>query len=278
MQTASRDSYDHVLEHSRLLERRLQQLPAPLRFNHDGDTASKAPARLMARMELDITLRRPLMQLYCPFFYGNDESDIFSEARAGFLQSCLMVTAYQDLFDPKYSDIDIEKPHGYWDFFYNVYRHEINQSILGMCLEIQRLSSSQQPNKPVANHSFSAFKMPTYTKSSLIHSVMDTFEPMIRRLSHLGSNLKDLSYLTIVFNSVRTHPYDATVIRDGLEDLATKSKTQLERDGVPIVVSTVDTSDIWTEAFDSDTTWMTLPQLPSNFDDLDEMTFGFGAG
>ena len=277
MQLASRENYEHVLEHTRSFERYLQDLPAPLRFNHLGDSASKAPARLMARMELDITMRRPLIQLYCPFFYANDTTDIFSEARAGFLQSCLMLTSYQDLFDPKYSDIGIERPQGYWDFFYNVYRHELKQGFLGLCSEIQRLTSSSQPNNPVANHNFSAFKMPTYTKSTLIHSVRDCAEPMIRRISHLGSNLKDLAYLMVVFSSVSSSQYDQNAIIEALEDLAATCKTQLERDSVQIAVTQAGNSRNLsdTPSFDLDAGWMSFPQLPTEFDDFGEMNFSF---
>ena len=216
------------------------------------------------------------MQLYCPFFYANGATDMFSEARAGFLQSCLMLTSYQDLFDPKYSDIGLERPQGYWDFFYNVYRHEMNQSFLGLCLEIQRLASLSQPNVPVANHTFSAFRMPKYTKSSLIHSVRDILEPMIRRSSHLGSNLKDLAYLTVVFSSVNSNQYDANTINEALEDLAASCKSQLERDGVPLTRVAGDSeSQGWAPRFDLDADWMSFPQLSTDLDDLGEIDFDF---
>ncbi len=217
------------------------------------------------------------MQLYCPFFYANDATDLFSEARAGFLQSCLMLTSYQDLFDPKYSDIGLERPQGYWDFFYNVYRHELNQAVLGLCLEIQRLTASSQPNNPVVNHTFSAFKMPKYTKSTLIHTVRDTLEPMIRRTSHLGSELKDLAYLTIVLSSASSSQYDAITIVEGLEDLAVSCKTQFERDGVPVVGAVIGgyESQSWTPNFGWDAEWMSFPQLSTELDDLSDLNFTF---
>lgn len=95
--------YGHVLEHTRSFEKILETLPAPLRFSHQDDVASKAPARLMARMELDISIRRPLMHLYSPFAHANDARDEFSEARAGYLQSCLMLDIYQDMFGMSHS-------------------------------------------------------------------------------------------------------------------------------------------------------------------------------
>ena len=213
------------------------------------------------------------MQLYSPFFYANDGTDIFSEARAGFLQSCLMLTTYQDLFDPKYSEIGVDRPEGYWDFFYNVYRYELNQSILGLCLEIQRLASSSHPNNPVVNHTFSAFKMPTYTKSSLIHAVRDTAEPMLRRISHLGADLKDLAYLMLVFGSVSTSQYDPKPIIESLEDLALGCKKQLERDGIPTRGIDDFEARTWTPSFDLSADWISFPQLSTDFDDIGDLGF-----
>ena len=177
LQSSSEARYELILEHTRALEKVLQHLPPPLRFYHQADAESSASARLMARMELDISIRRPLMHLYSPFATANDSSDGFAEARAGFLQSCFMIGTYQDLFDPKYSEINVDIPGGYWDFFYNVYRHELTQSVVGQCLEIKRLKTSAMPNTPVANEGFPSFRMPNYTKASLIHSIADTLEP-----------------------------------------------------------------------------------------------------
>ena len=177
LQSSSEARYELILEHTRALEKVLQHLPPPLRFYHQADAESSAPARLMARMELDISIRRPLMHLYSPFANANDSADGFAEARAGFLQSCFMIATYQDLFDPKYSEINVDIPSGYWDFFYNVYRHELTQSVLGQCLEIKRLKSSSMPNTAVANEGFPSFRMPNYTKASIIHSIADTLEP-----------------------------------------------------------------------------------------------------
>lgn len=268
IQKASRSSYNHILEHSRSLERCLQDLPAPLRFDHIGDVESKAPARLMARMELDITIRRPLMQIYSPFFFANDAADAFAEARAGFLQSCLMLTSYQDLFDPRYSEIDVLRPQGYWDFFWNVYRCELNQSVLGLCLEVQRLTLSSHPNEPVANHSFSAFKMPRYTRSSLIHAVIDILEPLIRRVTHLGSKMKDLAFFTIILSSVQSARYNDSNIIEALEDLRSKCRIQIERDGISIMPTTATNVEDWAPSFDIDTAWLTFPPTPSGFDDI----------
>ncbi|EXJ88332.1 hypothetical protein A1O1_05262 [Capronia coronata CBS 617.96] len=139
--------FQDVLLHTRYLERVLQELPPPLRFSYMGDQASKTPPRLMARMELDISIRRPLVHLYSCCASAPNADDIQQEIRAGFLQSCLMLTTFQDLFDPQFSEINVPRPEGYWDFFHNVYRYELGQAILGLCLEIKRLSCATEAHR-----------------------------------------------------------------------------------------------------------------------------------
>ncbi|RMD39962.1 hypothetical protein DV735_g5186, partial [Chaetothyriales sp. CBS 134920] len=218
LQSSTVLKYDHLLSHTRLLEQVLQNLPLPLRFNNPSDEASKGSARLMARMEVDLTIRRPLMHLYTPFAYANDERDAFSEARAGFLQSCFMVTNYQYLFDPQSSEWHVDRPTGYWDFFLNVYRHEINQSMLGLCLEIKRLANATDVVQ-VTNRNQTGWRGPSYTKASLMLVVDSILEPMTRRIAHLGSDMKELAYLAIVSASSRLpSPTDAAIL-DSLDQL-----------------------------------------------------------
>ena len=251
--------YDHVLRHTRAIEKVLKNLPPPLRFTARTDDPAKATARLMARMEVDITLRRPLMHLYTPFAYANDEKDEYAEARAGFLQSCLMVTSYQDLFDPKYSELHVERPVGYWDFFFNVYVREISQSLMGLCLEIRRLAKSHNPI--VSESGETGFRMPAYSRTSITKSVRDVFEPMTRRISHVGADLKDLAYLTTVYNSVRFNQPTENAMIEGLEEMAASCKLQLEKDHIPMstTYSVEPSSSLPTPGFDFDPSWMNIP-------------------
>lgn len=226
-----------VLQHILYLEKELQDLPPPLRFAYDGDQDSKTPSRLMARMELDISIRRPLMHLYSSLASAPNADLILPQTRAGFIQSCLMLTVFQDLFDPEYSEINVPHPQGYWDFFYNVYRHELGSAILGLCSEIRHmrrnhapLSTRTSPDRQItssapnagadpttpaaaagghANHnnaSTPTFKSPTHTLSSIVASVQDTVEPMIRRLLRPHAKFKDLVYYTIVLTSILPGP------------------------------------------------------------------------
>ncbi|KAK6535675.1 hypothetical protein TWF694_002128 [Orbilia ellipsospora] len=243
--------YEEIVNITRRLERSLQNLPSSLKFGGDTD---RSPIRLMAGLEIDMSIRRVLLYLYSPFSHAMPiENDTYAEARVGFNQSCLMIGAYRDLFDPKYSELDVFQPEGYWDFFYNCYKYELNQATLGLSIEIKRLTmQSSDQNKAAATtatsspgngrmNSLSSVNLNTpggtpsgSSKSSLIHAVKDAIEPMTRRISRVGSNLKDLAYLTIVFNSVKSQNQSIAenMIKEGLRDLVSACKLQLGRDGV----------------------------------------------
>lgn len=85
-----------IRPHLLYLEKVLQELPSPLRFTYQGDQASKTPPRLLARMELDFSIRRPLMYLYTCASTTPYVSDIRRECTDGFVQSCLMITTFQE--------------------------------------------------------------------------------------------------------------------------------------------------------------------------------------
>jgi hypothetical protein len=171
---------------------------------------------------------------------------------------------FLSLFDPRYSEIDVPRPEGYWDFFHNLYRHELGQAILGLCLEIKRLGSIRTEASPASasvsqapgttavapiDGGISATAptaaplrvQPGYTKSSLVHSVQDTLEPMKLRLAHPGANFKDIVYFTVVLTSLLSeHPPENTKeasIRKALQDLVQDCLTQLQRDHVQLLLA-----------------------------------------
>lgn len=282
MDSSTGIQYENVLSHTRHMEQVLQKLPAPLRFDHMGDDAAKAPARLMARMELDISIRRPLLHLYSPFAYATGEDDIYRDARLSLIQSCLMLTSYQDLFDPKFSELDVPQPQGYWDFFYNVYRHELNQAVLGLCFEGKRLNTVTIPDGTASSDHQTAidscntpFKHPIYTKATIVHSIKDTLEPMRRRIAHPGAKLKDLVYLTIILASIHADQ-DANskeeMMKEALNGLISAVQAQLQVEDTPrssaengdkthATSSSAPTADAPFKGADFDASWQGFPDF-----------------
>lgn len=201
IETMSHVKVEDVLPYTRSLEKFLQELPPPLRFNYLGDEASKTPSRLMARMELDISLRRPLMYLYSRCVLSLGAHGVQKEIRAGYLQSCLMIVNYQDLFDPLYSELDVPRPHGYWDFFYSSYSQELGQAILGISLEINHLNATDRESHVTPTRDPNA-RGHLYTREVLMNALVDTLEPMKRRLPYRASKLMDLVYYEIMLVSL----------------------------------------------------------------------------
>jgi hypothetical protein len=237
-----------MLPHIQYLEQVLLELPPPMRFNYLGDKASKTPARLMARMELDISIRRPLMHLYSRGLQNCADADVQQQLMAGFLQSCLMIVNYQDLFDPQYSELDVPWPQGYWDFFYCCYRQELGQATLGICLMIQHLVSAVRDSGSSADNNASSpniaictnAKGPSYNRDSLITATRDTLDPMRRRLPFRGSQLKDVVFYEIILASIIPRGAglqieDAIIKR--LQDLVHECRSELKKANVPALVT-----------------------------------------
>ena len=241
-------NYEEVLKFTRRLETVLQELPVLLRPIHVSDDATNSPGRLFARMNLDLLLRRILLNLYTPFAFAISAKDVFKEARISYLRSCLVLVCYQDHYDPKFSELEAQEQQGYWDTFYKIYKHDIVQTCLGLCIEIKRLSdlpipSSTRPNilinesrKHHENESH-LDKFQTWTKTSMIKAVEDTIEAMVRRISRPGSDAKDLLCFVAVLHSVRTNqsPVEKErLIKEGVTELILSCQRQLQRHGLEI--------------------------------------------
>jgi hypothetical protein len=208
--------YDEIVQHAQKLERVLQDLPPPLRFDHMFDEDVQRPGRLMTRVLLDVRIRRAILNLYGPFAQADLGHKNFAEARKGFISSSLVILCYQDIFDPDFADLDIIASPRYWDLFHIYCKNDMMHASLGVCLEIKRWSTKSRtlengspaisglPHTPVANDPPDPV-FTTWTKPSLTKTVEDNIDPLMRRLGRFGSDPKDLLCLSIVLNSVRTN-------------------------------------------------------------------------
>ena len=210
--------YDEILEHAKKLEKDLQELPAPLKFDFPSDDDSQRPGRLMTRVILDVHIRRAILNLYGPFAQADLAGTNFAEARTGFINSSLAILCYQDLFDPNFADLDVVPSPRYWDLFYVCCKNDMMHASLGVCLEIQRWSSKAKmlnSGTSATNGRLSPHTLPSsdtvdpvftkWTKPSLTKTVEDNMPPLMRRLGRFGSDPKDLLCLSVVLSSVRTN-------------------------------------------------------------------------
>jgi Fungal specific transcription factor domain len=241
--------YDEVVDHAKDLEKILQDLPPPLKFDYLSDEDSQRPGRLMTRVLLDMYIRRLLLNIYGPFAQADPRDTNFAEARKGFITSSLVILCYQDIFDPEFADLDIISSPRYWDLFHVFCKNDMMHASLGVCLEIKRWSRKSRtlesgspatnarssPHIPVASEPLDPV-FTAWTKSSLIKTVDDNINPLMRRLGRFGSDPKDLLCLSIVLNSVRTNqsPERTEILMEsGIRELITAYQQHLQKTRKP---------------------------------------------
>ena len=234
--------------YARDLEAILQNLPSPLRFSHGANQNSSKVGQMWSKIVVDILLRRSLLHLYAPFALAAPGNPLYEGARISYIQSCMILLCYQDLFDPKFSELTDVRPEGYWDLYYRLFRSDIIQTTLGVCSELKRLG--QQPlvdhtaspnavlehsNDVTAEGSNDRTQIASWTMATLIKTIEDSIEPMRRRFPRRGPNLKDLVCLQIAFQaslsaqkSPRVRRHD---IRNTVQKLIVVCTEQIEPSG-----------------------------------------------
>ena len=241
--TESIDDYSEVLQHTRRLEQIIHDLPLTFRFGPSTDEASDTPHRLMAKMELDFLLRRPLNACYAPYAIAMPPDDRYKQARIPWIQGCTISICFQDLFDPKYPTLDLPEPEGLWDYFYNVYKWDADCFMLANCLELQRLRSlhDEAPDAPSPAFHGHALRTPVkvmgWSIESITKSLEDTIDPLARRVGRHGSGLRDVVRWTAIIGSLRVNPSCSRLhaIKNELQGLTSTLKSRLTgRSGVAV--------------------------------------------
>lgn len=226
--------YQTVLQHTRHLEQVVYDLPRVFRLVSMSDRDPNSPYRLIARMELDFLLRRPLLACYARYGAEMPAGDEFKEARIPWIQGCSYSLCFQDLFDPKYPSLDLPVPEGLWDFFYNAYRWEVHQYLLSNCLELQRLKLLDKDGVDRASRTFQGHtlrdtvKIKGWTIESITKSLEDTIDPMKRRLGRYGSDFGEVVRWVVIIGALRASPsfshYHA--IKNELQELVSTLRAQ----------------------------------------------------
>jgi hypothetical protein len=283
--------YEEIIKHARQLESILQNLPESLRFASTPDDAARVMGRLYARIHLDMAIRRTMIALYTPFAILSIEQDPYKEARVGYVQSCLIITCYQDLFDPAFSEIlSHGDPAAYWDLFYQDFKREILRSMLGICLEIRWMRymgfNSDPPGATTTDpdpHNYydpsvptKLWKVPVWTVIALKKTIEDTLEPMVRRLGRMGSDLKDLGCIAIVYHSIKDEGDTVSrniAMKTGLGELIASCQEYLNQQRQDAGQGPPSNGD--SSVFQSDTGQYLTPEFNFNFDDLWETNINF---
>ncbi|KAK5101260.1 hypothetical protein LTS08_004867 [Lithohypha guttulata] len=231
--------YDIVLKHTRHLEQVTHDVPVAFRLDREQDEAANTPHRLMAKMELDFFLRRPLNACYAPYAAEMPQDDKYKEARIPWVQGCTISICFQDLFDPKFPTLDLPEPRGLWDYYHNVYKWDVGQYMLANCLELQRLrhlntDGTDVPSPVFRGHALrTSVKVMGWTIEGILKSLEDTIDPLSRRIGRHGSDLRDVVKWTAVVGPLRMNVNGSRLrsITNELQNLTTQLKSRAVCEG-----------------------------------------------
>ncbi|GAP85572.2 putative fungal specific transcription factor [Rosellinia necatrix] len=197
-------SYQQVIDVGAELEQALDDIRyvVPQRQLNDPHEAHR---QWMTRVILDMNCRRPLLALYRPFALGS--TDAPQQIMTGYLKSCMILLSYLEEMDPSRPDY----PH-IWHIHHLILGRDIMHASFGVCYYMKQIQArvvspreSEGPEFTYSPGSIGA-ACSTASRSSVLLSmprlrmtVEKVIDTMIKRIAEIGTDVKDLVSLTIVF-------------------------------------------------------------------------------
>ncbi|KAI0873648.1 fungal-specific transcription factor domain-containing protein [Hypoxylon argillaceum] len=196
--------YQQILDIGNELEQALEDIRYVLAQKHPNDV-NDAQHQWITRAVLDVNCRRPLLALYRPFALSS--TDAPQQIMSGYLKSCMILLSYLEELDPLSPDYP-----QIWHMHHLVLRQDIMHASFGVCYymkQIQSTAASAQESEPRKSSSGPGpieAACTAASKSSILLSlprlrvtVEKVIDTMIKRISEIGTDVKDLVSLTIVF-------------------------------------------------------------------------------
>ncbi|KAI0911371.1 fungal-specific transcription factor domain-containing protein [Ustulina deusta] len=196
--------YQQILDIGNELEQALEDIRYVLPQKHMNDM-NEARRQLMTRVLLDMNCRRSLLALYRPFALSS--ADAPQQIMTGYLKSCMILLSYLEEVGTSKPDY----PH-IWPMHHFVLRRDIIYASFGVCYYMKQIQSSAANTRESETPESSVRSDPievsctVASRSSMLLSlprlratVEKVIDTMIKRIREIGSDLKDLVSLTIVF-------------------------------------------------------------------------------
>ncbi|KAI0205681.1 fungal-specific transcription factor domain-containing protein [Astrocystis sublimbata] len=201
--------YQQILDIGTELEQVLEEIRYVTPQKHLSNT-NDAQRQWMTKVILDMNCRRPLLALYRPFALSSVDAP--QQIMTGYLKSCMILLTYLE-------EVDVLRPDcaQVWQgntFMHSlVLRRDIMHASFGICYYMKQIQSSAinnilgvgSPESTYGRNSVEA-SCTVASKSSILlslprlrASVGKVIDTMVRRISEIGTDLKDLVSLTIVF-------------------------------------------------------------------------------
>ncbi|KAI1427495.1 fungal-specific transcription factor domain-containing protein [Xylaria sp. FL1777] len=195
--------YQQILDIGNELEQALDDIRYVLPQRHLNDM-NEARRQWMTRVVLDMNCRRPLLALYRPFALSS--ADAPQQIMTGYLKSCMVLLSFLEDTGPSTSEYPV------WPMHYFVLRRDIIHASFGVCYYMKQIQSSAAGTRESDTPGSSSRSDPievactVASRSSMLLSlprlratVEKVIDIMIKRISEIGADLKDLLSLTIVF-------------------------------------------------------------------------------
>ncbi|KAI1352771.1 fungal-specific transcription factor domain-containing protein [Xylaria sp. FL0043] len=200
----SLQDYQQILEIGNELEQALEEIRYVLPQTQSSHL-NEARRQLLTRVVLDMNCRRPLLALYRPFALSS--TDAPQQIMTGYLKSCMVLLSFLEDVGPSTPGY----PH-IWPMHFLVLKRDMIHASFGVCYYMKQIQSSvvstresgtpESTSRPdsieiacaAASRSSMLLSLPRLRAT--VEKVIDT---MISRMSQIGTDLKDLVSLTIVF-------------------------------------------------------------------------------
>ncbi|KAI0508287.1 fungal-specific transcription factor domain-containing protein [Xylaria bambusicola] len=196
--------YQQIIDIGNELEQALEDIRCVLPQRHLSNM-NGARRQLMTRVLLDMNCRRPLLALYRPFALSS--TDAPQQIMTGYLKSCMILLSYLEEVNPSTPEFT-----RIWPMHHFVLKRDIIYASFGVCYYMKQIQSSagntRDPETPESSARSDPIEVACTTASrslmllslprlrATVEKVIDT---MIKRISEIGTDLKDLVSLTIVF-------------------------------------------------------------------------------
>ncbi|KAI1117590.1 fungal-specific transcription factor domain-containing protein [Nemania sp. NC0429] len=209
----SLQDYQQILDVGNELERALEDVRYVVPRRHLSDT-NETHRHWMTRITLDMNCRRPLLALYRPFALSS--ADAPQQIMTGYLKSCMILLSYLEEVDPTAPGY----PHT-WPTYHLILRRDIMHASFGVCYYMKHIQSSTVNTQEVDSSGFNSGPVPigvaciAASNNSVLLSlprlratVEKVIHTMIRRISEMGTDIKDLVSLTIVFHTYQGETHE----------------------------------------------------------------------
>jgi hypothetical protein len=202
---------EEALHLGRKIEECLNNKPLAMKLYNHGSGPSDGGS-LLHRVLVDLYLRRPVLCLYKPLLLGqNKHLPSHSEISKHCLDSSLEILYYQELYTiPSLRPI-ADSPIAYQDFFYRCCKSDILWAALTCCQRIKVVQNDPADVPPDQR---------TGRKMNLVATVESTIEFLVERIGRKDSDLKDIVFLALAFQSVQlpdTTPDKSRALQQAVE-------------------------------------------------------------